>query len=44
MSLYMIYSGGLRFYVAVSPQGKRIVPREEAEVIWHRMHAHKVAV
>lgn len=44
MSLYMIFSCGLRFYVAITPQGKRFVPREEAEAIWHQMHVRKVAV
>ncbi|SUP13823.1 Uncharacterised protein [Vibrio vulnificus] len=44
MSLYMIYVGGLRFYVTVTPQGKRIVPRDEAEIIWSTMHSHRGTV
>ncbi|HFQ4934164.1 hypothetical protein [Vibrio navarrensis] len=44
MSLYLIFVGGLRFYVTVTPQGKRIVPRDEAAVIWNAMQAHRVAV
>lgn len=44
MSLYMIISSGLRLYVAVIPQQKRIVSREEAAKIWNTMQSHRGAV
>ncbi len=44
MSLYMIISSGLQFYVAVTPQQKRIVSRAEAAKIWNTMQSHRGAV
>lgn len=44
MSLYIVYSGGLRFWIAATPKGKRVVSRDEAAAIFHRVQAHKVAV
>jgi hypothetical protein len=42
MSLYLIFMNGVRFWVVTTPQGKRLISRDEAEAIFYRMQAGRV--
>ncbi|WP_275131859.1 hypothetical protein [Vibrio sp. JC009] len=41
MSLYMMIKHGFRFWIADSPNGKRVVSRAEAEKLFRQMKAER---
>lgn len=44
MSLYIVFTSGLRFWMYATTEGKRVVSREEAAATFHRMKADRAAV
>jgi hypothetical protein len=44
MSLYIVFISGIRFWMYTTAEGKRVVSRDEAAAIFHRMQAARVEV